>query len=201
MNRICRFGLIATAFLIFCGMAQSASAQQKIVVVDITKIFKAHNKFNQSYEAIKKEAELYANFIKSEEENLKKEVESVKGLDPNSPEFKQKEKDLVDKRSKLQVDMNQKGRELSEREAKLFYETYVEVSHVLATYCDARGVSLVIRYNSTKADVKQPATIMDEINNFVIFHQGRDVSDEVIGIINQGAPAAKAAALPTAGPR
>ena len=66
-------------------------AGQRIALVDVAKVFKAHTRFNASLGQMKKDAEMFQTMMRTEQNKLAAEAELLKQSNPNDPDFKAKE--------------------------------------------------------------------------------------------------------------
>lgn len=189
------FALVCSASLAFAAPPQGT---QKVCVVDVAKVFKSHRRFNSELELLKKDAENFQTMMRADQEKLTAQVEQARGTDPSSAEFRAAESRLTSAMAELQVSQRQKGRELAEKEARLYFDVYVEVTNSIATYADANGVNLVLRYNSEPIDPKNPKSILEGVNREVMFQQGRDITDVIIAQVNAAAAAPATATRPGA---
>lgn len=179
----------ATAILSLIGASIPATAHAAgngVVVIDIVKVFKAHVRFNQSLEIMKKDVEVYQAHLRREQQKLVTLAESLKDQSPSSPQFKSVEAQVTKAEADLQVDMSLKSREFTSREAKLYYDTYVEITNKVAEFADQNGITLVIRYNGTSIDQADRQSVMEGINNAVIFQNDRDITSLIINEVNRG---------------
>ena len=151
-------------------------AGQRIALVDVAKVFKAHTRFNASLEQMKKDAEMFQTMMRTEQNKLAAEAELLKQANPNDPDFKAKETEISKKLAELQVTQSQKGRDISEKEARLYFDTYVEVTQQIANYAD--------RFNSAPIDAADRKSVIEGVNREIVFQEGRDITDQVIATIN-----------------
>lgn len=159
-------------------------ANQRIALVDVAKVFKAHSRFNASLEQMKKDAEMFQAMMRTEQEKLAAEAEVLKQIDPKSPEFKAKETEISKKLAELQVTQSQKGREISEKEARLYFDTYVEVTQQIGNFADRNGIGLVLRFNSEPIDSSNRQSVIEGVNREIVYQAGRDITNQVIATIN-----------------
>ncbi|MGH7136000.1 MAG: hypothetical protein ACREHD_09685, partial [Pirellulales bacterium] len=82
----------------------------------------------------------------------------------------------------LQVQLNKK--DFFEREAAIYLEVYQEIMKDVATYADARGITLVMRFNGDNIDLNDPSGVAKELNKLIIYHKGIDITDEILQIVN-----------------
>ncbi len=183
-----------TSVAITCWIAlftgPSIQAQQDICVVDIAQVFKNHNQFNRQLEGLKQEAEQFKFTLQQKAQQLRTKSERLKDFSPGSDEFKQLETELAQESANLEVDQRSKTRDFMQLEAKLHFDTYVHVTKLIAGYCEQNDIRLALRYDSTQMSPDDPNTIMQRVNDHVIFHQPqRDITQTIIQLANQESPA------------
>lgn len=182
---ICSIILVSTSSLTAIAANNGpVEAGQRIALVDVAKVFKAHTRFNASLEQMKKDAEMFQTMMRTEQNKLAAEAELLKQANPNDPDFKAKETEISKKLAELQVTQSQKGRDISEKEARLYFDTYVEVTQQIANYADRNGIGLVLRFNSAPIDAADRKSVIEGVNREIVFQVGRDITDQVIATIN-----------------
>ena len=190
--------LVITALLFFPFQRTSQSADggsQNVVLLDIGKVFKAHAKFNAGMESMQREVEAFRVEIEQEQSQIQTMAEDLQKLTPDDPKAKQLEATLTKMTADLQVKYQLKNKDFIEREAKLYYATYMHISSTVTSFCDDNGISLVLRHSSEKVDPKSRESVMQTINNPVVFEVRRDITEYIIRQVN--APTAQQATVPT----
>ena len=77
-----------------------------------------------------------------------------------------------------------KTREFVEAEAQVHFDVYLQVTQVIASLCEQRGYRMAVRFTSTPMTADDPQSIMQTVNEYVIFHQPRvDITQDVIQAI------------------
>lgn len=161
--------------------APLVNAQQGVCVVDVAEVFRSHSGFNQSIENLKQQAEQYKIQLQQQGEMLRSRSEQLKELEIGSPEYKQLESDLAQSSAQLEVERRTKTREFVQYEAQLHYDTYLQVTQVIASICEQRGYRLAMRIDGTAIDPSNPDSIMQHVNENVIFHSPmHNITQEVI---------------------
>lgn len=161
--------------------ASLVNAQQGVCVVDVAEVFRNHGGFNQSIENLKQQAEQYKIQLQQQGEMLRSRSEQLKELEIGSPEYKQLESDLAQSSAQLEVERRTKTREFVQYEAQLHYDTYLQVTQVIASICEQRGYRLAMRIDGTAIDPSNPDSIMQHVNENVIFHSPmHNITQEVI---------------------
>jgi len=181
---LCSLVLLSSPVIALAVTNGPVEAPQRVALVDVARVFKAHSRFNASLEQMKKDAEMFQAMMRSEQEKIAAEAEVLKQIDPKSPEFKAKETEISKKLAELQVTQSQKGREISEKEARLYFDTYVEVTQQIANYADRNGIGLVLRFNSEPIDSANRQSVIEGVNREIVYQVGRDITNQVIATIN-----------------
>jgi Skp family chaperone for outer membrane proteins len=182
--------LATTVAILFAGcLGNVASAQTKICVIDMAKVFKAHAGFNQQMQALKTEADAFQQQLQHAQQGLAAMNEELRKLDANSPQFATKESEIAQESANLEVERRTRVRELMVREARIHFDAYAGITTVISQFCHEQNVPLVIRFVSDPMKLDDPASIEQAYNSNVVFYnQTRDITDEIIRRVAQ-APA------------
>ena len=165
---------------------QSASAQTRVAILDVGKVFKNHPQFKGQLDALKQEAEQFKAVSVQQQQALMKKGEALKQYEPGSAEYRNVETQLAQESAAMEVQQRDKMRDLMRQEAELHYGTYQQVNNAVASYCEQRGIQLVLRYNSLEMDAKNPTTIMQKVNGSVVFHDQRyDITSAISDSLKQ----------------
>lgn len=161
-------------------------AQTRVAIVDIGLIFKSHPAFSQQLAALKQEADQFQAAALQQQQSLVQKAEILKQYTPGSVEYKSAETQLAQQSAAMEVEQRDKMRTLMQKEAQLHFNTYTQVNELVGTYCQGKGIQLVLRYNSQEMDPQVPATVMQRVNGSVIFHdQNNDITQPIIARISQ----------------
>lgn len=183
---IIRLSLAACAALsLFCLPASVLTAQQNIVIVDMGRIFREHRGFKAAIDGLQKQVDQFKVTIQADRTKIQSESEALAGMDRNSVDYKNKESALAKMAADMQVNHNMKNREFMEKEAKLYYGTYVEILQAVQSFCRHNNITLVIRYSGEKMDPENRASVLAGVNSVVVFHERRDITEEIIKMVNR----------------
>ena len=165
-----------------CSISQ---AQTNVAIVDVGQIFKSHPQFDRQLQQLKAEADQFkANSMQLREEMVAKS-EQLNAFTPDSEEFKNAETMLAQELAKLEVEQRNAMRKLMQREAKLHFDTYQQVKQTVTDYCAEKGFRLVLRHSTLELDIDNPNSIMQEVNNNIVFFSpGRDITGAIIQKLN-----------------
>lgn len=174
-----------------CGMLSfsvQAVAQQNVCVVDVAKIFESHSGFNAQLENLKQQAEEYKLSLQQRGEQLRSQSEGLKQYTVGSPEYNQLETELAQQAAALEVERKNKTRDFIQAEAQMHFDTYVQVTNAIASYCEQKGYRAAVRFNKTQPDRTNAASIMQRVNEYVVFHQPQiDITDSIIQMLGGSA--------------
>lgn len=177
--------LVGSWFLI--SPVTTACAQQGVCVVDVAEIFKNHPGFNQQLENLKQQADQFKFQLQKRAEQLQAKSEQLKDFEIGSPEYKQLETELAQTSANLEVERRSKTREFIQAEAELHFDTYVEVTQLIANLCEQRGHRMALRFDGRQTEPTNPESIMQRVNEYVIYQNPRiNITTEIIAALNGG---------------
>lgn len=176
--------------LVLLFSASSINAQQQVAVVDMGKIFREHIAFKGQITALQKEVESFKLTIQADRVKIQTESEALAAIPKSSPNFRTKEAEIAKMAADMQLGHNMKNRDFMEKEAKVYYQTYVQVLTTVQDFCRRNNVSLVVRFTGDQIDPNNRASVLAGVNNVVVFQNRKDITGEIIKIINGGASVA-----------
>ncbi|MFM9069539.1 MAG: OmpH family outer membrane protein [Planctomycetota bacterium] len=173
----------------------SRAAACPIALVDMAMVFKNHAGFKGKLDVLRQDATALENQANQDRQSLMKEREKLASLAVGSAQYKAAEQEIAHRISELQVRDQLKKKEIMEREAKAYFETYNEVSAIVARVAEANGATLVMRYESEKMDANDRNSVLAGINRMVIYQRQIDLTQQVIAAC--GGPAAPSSGVTT----
>lgn len=176
--------------LVLLFSASSIHAQQQVAVVDMGKIFRDHIAFKGQITALQKEVESFKLTIQADRVKIQTESEALAAIPKSSPNFRTKEAEIAKMAADMQLGHNMKNRDFMEKEAKVYYQTYVQILTTIQDFCRRSNVSLVVRFTGDQIDPNNRASVLAGVNNVVVFQNRKDITGEIIKIINGGASVA-----------
>ncbi len=204
----CCIGLTAPAM----GQTQPASAAPaaagpvKIGLVDMARVFKEYNKFEDMRASLKAEMEVALAEAKKIAADAEKVKEELKLLKPGSAEFIKRETDLAQLSSDFETKRKVANVQYQRKEAEIFQDIYVDSVGVVKLYAEHFKFSMVMRFNSAELDKTNPSSLANGLNKLVIYHRPQDdITDAVIDYLNRrytptNPPVPRAATKPATGP-
>lgn len=183
----CCIGLTAPAM----GQTQSAAATPaagpvKIGLVDMARVFKEYNKFEDMRASLKVEMETALAEAKTIAANAEKVKEELKLLKTGSAEYIKREADLAQLSSDFETKRKLANVQYQRKEAEIFQDIYVDSVGVIKLYAEYFKYSMVMRFNSAELDKANPSSLANGLNKLVIYHRPQDdITDAVIEYLNK----------------
>jgi Skp family chaperone for outer membrane proteins len=186
------------ALLSVVGVASSAQAQSaaganapkyNIAVVDISYIFKKHNRHQATIEAMKTEMTSTEAELKADSEKIRQMEEQRNTFNVGSKEYKDLDEELARNIAEFKLKMDRLRKGFMEREAKIYYQAYLEVSDAIKYYAQRHDIGLVVRFNGDKVDVNRREDVLREINKTVVYQNQIDITPDILALINRDAAA------------
>lgn len=184
LGRVVAVAVICTLGGVF---AVPVSAQTSVALLDLAVVFENHPAFKSRLTQLKQDADGLQASVLQQRQALVKEQENLRLLyQPGSKEFKEKEKELAVKATQLEVDSNDRMRELMIQEAQLHYSVYSEVNKLVDEYCTQFDVRLVLRFNSNAVQPDKPESVMQQVNNAVVYYNpAKDITAAIVQRVSQ----------------
>jgi Skp family chaperone for outer membrane proteins len=178
--------------------AGANATKHGVAVVDISYIFKKHDRFRATMESMKKEMETTEAELKSDRDKIAQMEEQRNTYNAGSAEYKQMDEQLARNMAEFNLKMTKLRKEFLEREAKVYYQTYLEVSKAVEYYAQHHDIGLVIRFNGEPVDPNKREDVLREINKPVVFQNQVDITPDVLALLNRDSGAAATATKPPA---
>jgi Skp family chaperone for outer membrane proteins len=171
------FWATLVAALCTTQIGSSVRAQQplgggSVAIIDLSFIFKNHNRFKSMTEDMRHAVEAADTNLKQQRsriEALEKQKNETE-LRKDSPEYKQLEADIT----RLKIDLNAQialqKKEFVEREAKIYYIVYQEVLDSVQYFSQQNRISLVLRFNGDPVTEADPQEILKQLNKSVVYY-------------------------------
>ena len=182
----CCIGLTAPAM----GQTQPAAAAPagpvKIGLVDMARVFKEYNKFEDMRASLKAEMETALAEAKAIAAKAEKVKEELKLLKAGSADYIKRESDLAQLSSDFETKRKLANVQYQRKEAEIFQDIYVDSVGVIKLYAEHFKFSMVMRFNSAELDKSNPSSLANGLNKLVIYHRPQDdITDAVIDYLNR----------------
>ena len=165
--------------------AGSNASKYNIAVVDISYIFKKHERFKATMESMKKEMETIEGELKGDREKIAGQEQQRNQFNAGSAEYKKMDEDIARQMAEVNLKMGKLRKEFLEREAKVYYQTYLEVVDAVKYYAKRQNIGLVLRFNGEPVDPNRRDDVLREINKPVVVQDQIDITPDVLALINR----------------
>ena len=165
--------------------AGSNASKYNIAVVDISYIFKKHERFKATMESMKKEMETIEGELKGDREKIAGQEQQRNQFNAGSAEYKKMDEDIARQMAEFNLKMGKLRKEVLEREAKVYYQTYLEVVDAVKYYAKRQNIGLVLRFNGEPVDPNRRDDVLREINKPVVVQDQIDITPDVLALINR----------------
>ena len=176
---------VAGAAVAGVNPAGANASKYNIAVVDISYIFKKHERFKATMEQMKKEMETIEGELKADREKIAAQEQQRNQFNAGSAEFKKMDEDIARQMAEFNLKMGKLRKEFLEREAKVYYETYLQVVDAVKYYAKRQSIGLVLRFNGEPVDPNRRDDVLREINKPVVVQDQIDITPDVLALINR----------------
>jgi Skp family chaperone for outer membrane proteins len=188
-----RCAILAILVIIGTGLPVLAQAEtpttppaaNNVVVIDIAKVFEEHPGLKQATESMKQDIQAFEAELRERGKQIEALREKTKQYEPGSPEYKDLESQAMKIQADGQIEATQKKREFMEREAKVYYQVYTEVQAEVRQFAIQHGIGLVLRFSSAPMDPKKPQSILDGVNQPIVYQDKKNITPLIIQSIQQ----------------
>ncbi|MCC7473950.1 MAG: OmpH family outer membrane protein [Pirellulales bacterium] len=189
---------LAAMAIFSCGFVGIANAQAPnpagansskygVAVVDISYIFKKHERFKAAMEGMKKEMETIEADLKADRQKIAEQEQQRSQYNVGTPEYKQMDEEIARKMAEFNLKMGKLRKDFLEREANVYYQTYLEVVDAVKYYAKRQNIGLVLRFNGEKVDPNRRDDVLREINKPVVVQDQIDITPDVLLLLNRDA--------------
>jgi Skp family chaperone for outer membrane proteins len=165
--------------------AGTNAAKFGIAVVDISYIFKKHERFRATMDSMKKEMESIETELKTDREKISQSEAHRNTFSVGTAEYKRADEEIARMMADFNLKMGRLRKDFLEREAKVYYQTYVEVVEAVTFYAQRQNIGLVLRFNGEPIDPNQREGVLREINKTVVVQNQIDITPDVLVILNR----------------
>ena len=163
------------------GAPRAAEPSLPIALVNVDRIFKTHQPFQQKLEPLKAEAREFEQQVQVRQAELDTVLGQLRRTTPGTPEQQKLQLQLVKLQTELQQFVNNGRQELQKKEAALYLAFFRTVDAEIARYAKAHGLKLVIRQPETSLDDGQSvAETLKALSRGILYEEGLDITDAIL---------------------
>lgn len=166
------------------GAAPPAVPATRVALLDLARIYNNHDRFKQQTEALRREVEIAERQLKARKAELLAAADSLKALPKESNQAKKLEEQIAHDTAEVTAQVAEQKKHFFEVEAAIYYECYQQIMAEVERYSKERGINLVMRFNADPCDPADPQAIQKELNKAVLYHDGIDITDEILQLVN-----------------
>jgi Skp family chaperone for outer membrane proteins len=199
---ICTATVVAILFFLgFAAPQAHAQTGTNVAVIDIPYIFKNFTRFTQAIDDIKKDIDEYKNVVKNQQDQLRVEAQKLELYKPGTKEYRDQEEKITQMRLQFQLESTKLQKEFMEREGQAYFTAYREVERVVAEFAQRNRIGLVLRFSAEEMDPMQRDSIMQGINQIVVYQDRLNITEAILEQLNRGTPSVRQAQPPVIPPR
>ena len=173
--------------------AGANASRYGVAVVDISYIFKKHERFRTAMESMKKEMETIEGELKGDREKIAQSEQQRNSYNVGTAEHKRLDEEVARMMADFNLKMGRLRKDFLEREAKVYYQTYLEVVDAVNTYAKRQNIGLVLRFNGEPVDPNRREDVLREINKPVVVQDQIDITPDVLILLNRDQQAVRPA--------
>lgn len=195
MPRQSAFAILSTVLALLLGYSWAqqprATGQEDrpqkldIAVVDMAKLFNGEKDFVSRREELQRDVADAQKTFQEKQQALVQLQEEGRKAKPNSDEQKRIAEELRQKARETENFRQNHFQKVLESEKQLNLKTYRIISEKIQKYAEEKGIRLVIRYASQPLDdTKTPQEVLALINQDIIYHNGLDITEDILQTLN-----------------
>lgn len=183
------FTLVATAR----AQTQAGALAPKygIAVVDISYVFKNHQRFKAMMEQMKTEVQSTETQLREQRKAIAKKEEQLGIYQAGSPDYKRLDEEITREKAEFNLQATKQRKDFLEKEAKIYYQAFVEVNDAVKYYAQRQNLGLVLRFNGDPIDPNKREDILRAINKPVVYQNSIDITPDILKTVNRSAGAAQ----------
>lgn len=166
------------------GNKADQAGEVDVALVDVAAVFKQYEAFKQQIEQIKVEVNAAEKRFAASRDEVQEMADKLKGLDKEGEEYLELAKDLLTRQTRLKAVAEKQKQQFMKREADAYAQSYEQIQHEVQQVAKARGIRLVLRYNSTPMDENNRDSVLSAVNKTVVFQDELDITKEVADRLN-----------------
>ena len=166
--------------------ASTAPLPVKIGLVDMAKVFKDYDKFNDMREALKGEMQTQLEQAQSIAAEAKKVTDELALIKKGTEKYITLEQRLARLSSDFETKRKLAQANYVRREAEIFEKIYTESTAIIEQYAKYYKYTLILRFNSEPVNAEDPKSLAASLNKLVIYNRPNDdLTGAIVGHLNK----------------
>jgi Skp family chaperone for outer membrane proteins len=184
-----------TTFAVLAGLIVTARAQNttdssklpvKIGLVDMAKVFKDYDKFNDMRESLKAEMQAQLEGAQKIAADAKKVTDELALIKKGTEKYITLEQKLARLSSDFETKRKLAQANYVRREAEIFEKIYTESTTIIEQYAKYYKYTLILRFNSEPVNAEDPKSLAASLNKLVIYNRpSDDLTGAIVGHLNK----------------
>lgn len=164
-----------------------SGAGPRLALLDVTRIFKAHERFKLQMNDMKRDVEAAEKMVRTERDDINKTAtEVLPRFEKGTQQYAETEEQLANRQAKLAVLVQRTKNEFLQREATIYHNVYQEIWQATDYFCKQNSIDMVLRFNGEPVDVQRPDSVLTFINKPVVWYDpGLDITDQILAVVNR----------------
>jgi len=159
-------------------------ATYPVAMLDVTKIFKQHDRFADRSEKMKQEVTAAEQELKGKRAAYQLQAEELERLKKGTAEYERLAAEMATTAATLIDQVKRQKEAFLRQEAAIYLETYEQVQAALHEYAGKRGIKLVLRFNGDPIDRTKPDEVLQELKKSVLYQDGIDITNDILEMLN-----------------
>lgn len=162
-----------------------ASTASDFAVLDVAETLNGYKQFQEDLAALRKKVEESNQQVVVRQAEIASVTKQLQQLQPGSPDYESKQLLLVRLQTELNQLVNRSRQGFLVQEAGYYKEAYDRLKDLVRDFAKKKGIRLVLRVSSQETSVNDPKTVLNAVNEMVVFQDGVDITEEMIKRLNQ----------------
>lgn len=154
----------------------------KIALMDMAVVYKSNEQFATRMASLKQEIAEFSAYLQNRQSVLEELRSLLNALEQGTETHQATSKQLARESAELKVEVELKKSELKRKEAMCYAATYEEIQESLTRMVRARGIGLVVRFDSQPINSDDQKSILSGLNRTVVFQNEVDITGDFIRV-------------------
>jgi Skp family chaperone for outer membrane proteins len=159
-------------------------ATKSVAVLDVARIFEEEAALKRQVDALQRDLDKAESYVKSRRSEYADLNASLQHHHPSTGEYRAIKQKMEKLDADLAIHINLQKRQFVDRQGVMYGEAFERIQSKAKTLCDDRRINLALRLIDNPFDRSDPKAIFANLNKTVIYHDGIDITDDVIQALN-----------------
>ena len=155
-----------------------------VATLDLTKVFKNHEGFQNRSNKMRAEVEEAEQQLKGQRDSYMAQKQELDRHKKGTEEYDRLAAELAKLTETLNAQVNRQKETFLAQEAEIYIEIYDQIGAAIEALAEKRGFQLVLRFNGDPVDRTKPAEVLKELNKSVLYQHGIDITNDILEMVN-----------------